>query len=44
MNLGYGFNVDAAMAGSVSICPEYRFIHDGIEYADSYVLTHTSFY
>ena len=33
---GIWLHVDAAMAGSVSICPEYRFIHDGIEYADSY--------
>ena len=29
-------HVDAAMAGSASICPEYRFIHDGIKYANSY--------
>ena len=33
---GVWLHVDAAMAGSASICPEYQFIHDGIEYADSY--------
>ncbi len=29
-------HVDAAMAGSAAICPEFRHIHEGIEYADSY--------
>ena len=29
-------HVDAAMAGPAALCPEYRFIHEGIEYADSY--------
>ena len=33
---GIWLHVDAAMAGSTSICPEYQFINDGIEYADSY--------
>ena len=33
---GIWLHVDAAMAGSASICPEYQFINDGIEYADSY--------
>ena len=33
---GVWLHVDAAMAGSATICPEYRFIHDGINYADSY--------
>ena len=29
-------HVDAAMAGPAALCPEFRFIHEGIEYADSY--------
>lgn len=29
-------HVDAAMAGSAAVCPELRFIHDGLEAADSY--------
>jgi len=29
-------HVDAAMAGPVALCPEYRHILDGLEYADSY--------
>jgi aromatic-L-amino-acid decarboxylase len=29
-------HVDAAMAGSAAICPEFRFIHAGLEHADSY--------
>jgi len=29
-------HVDAAMAGSAAICPEYRFIHKGLEFANSY--------
>lgn len=29
-------HVDAAMAGPAALCEEYRFIHDGIDYADSY--------
>jgi aromatic-L-amino-acid decarboxylase len=29
-------HVDAAMAGTAALCPELRFIHDGLEHADSY--------
>jgi len=29
-------HVDAAMAGTAALCPEFRWIHDGLEYADSY--------
>jgi aromatic-L-amino-acid decarboxylase len=29
-------HVDAAMSGTAAICPEYRFIHKGLEFADSY--------
>lgn len=29
-------HVDAAMAGSAAVCPEFRFIHAGLERADSY--------
>jgi aromatic-L-amino-acid decarboxylase len=29
-------HVDAAMAGTAALCPEYRFIHEGLEHADSY--------
>jgi aromatic-L-amino-acid decarboxylase len=31
-------HVDAAMSGSAAICPEFRFIHDGLELADSYCM------
>ncbi len=30
------FHVDGAMSGTAAICPEYRYIHEGIEFADSY--------
>lgn len=33
---GMWFHVDAAMSGTAAICPEYRYLHDGVEYADSY--------
>jgi aromatic-L-amino-acid/L-tryptophan decarboxylase len=33
---GLWLHVDAAMAGTAAICPEYRYIHDGMESADSY--------
>ena len=33
---GLWFHVDAAMSGTAVICPEYRHLHDGVEYADSY--------
>lgn len=29
-------HVDAAMSGTAALCPEFRYIHDGLEYADSY--------
>lgn len=29
-------HVDAAMAGPAAICPEFRWLHDGVEMADSY--------
>ena len=33
---GIWLHVDAAMAGTAALCPELRFIQDGLEYADSY--------
>jgi aromatic-L-amino-acid decarboxylase len=33
---GLWLHVDAAMAGTAALCPEYRFIHAGLETADSY--------
>lgn len=29
-------HVDAAMSGTAALCPEFRWIHDGLELADSY--------
>jgi aromatic-L-amino-acid decarboxylase len=29
-------HVDAAMSGTAAVCPEFRHIHDGLRYADSY--------
>ncbi len=29
-------HVDAAMSGTAAVCPEFRWIHDGLERADSY--------
>lgn len=29
-------HVDAAMSGTAAICPEFRWIHKGLEFADSY--------
>ena len=29
-------HVDAAMSGTAALCPEFRFIHDGVEFGDSY--------
>jgi aromatic-L-amino-acid decarboxylase len=36
-DVGAWLHVDAAMAGTAAICPEFRSIHEGLEYADSYV-------
>jgi aromatic-L-amino-acid decarboxylase len=29
-------HVDAAMSGTAALCPEFRFVRDGVEFADSY--------
>ena len=34
---GAWLHVDAAMAGSAAVCPELRWVHDGLDGADSYV-------
>ncbi len=33
---GIWLHVDAAMAGTAALCPEFRHIHEGLELADSY--------
>lgn len=33
---GLWLHVDAAMSGTAAICPEFRYIHQGLEFADSY--------
>ena len=33
---GIWLHVDAAMAGTAALCPEFRWTHDGVELADSY--------
>ena len=33
---GVWLHVDAALAGSAAVCPEFQWLHDGIETADSY--------
>jgi aromatic-L-amino-acid decarboxylase len=33
---GLWLHVDAAMSGTAAVCPEFRWIHDGLEGADSY--------
>ena len=33
---GLWLHVDAAMSGTAALCPEFRHIHRGLEYADSY--------
>ncbi len=33
---GLWLHVDAAMSGTAALCPEFRFIHQGLERADSY--------
>jgi aromatic-L-amino-acid decarboxylase len=34
---GVWLHVDAAMAGTAALCPEFRFLHEGLEFADSYL-------
>ncbi len=33
---GLWLHVDAAMSGTAALCPEFRHIHSGLEFADSY--------
>lgn len=33
---GVWLHIDAAYAGAAAVCPELRYTHDGVEYADSY--------
>jgi aromatic-L-amino-acid decarboxylase len=33
---GIWLHVDAAMSGTAALCPEFRYIHNGLELADSY--------
>jgi len=33
---GLWLHVDGAMSGTAALCPEYRFIHNGLDLADSY--------
>ena len=33
---GIWFHVDGALAGTAAVCPEYRYLQDGLELADSY--------
>lgn len=33
---GLWLHVDAAMSGTAALCPEFRYTHAGLEYADSY--------
>jgi aromatic-L-amino-acid decarboxylase len=33
---GLWLHVDAALAGTAAVCPEFHFLHDGLELADSY--------
>ncbi len=33
---GLWLHVDAAMAGTAALCPEFRYLQDGLEWADSY--------
>ena len=35
---GAWLHVDAAMSGSAAVCPELRWVQDGVELADSYVV------
>lgn len=34
---GLWMHVDGAMCGTAAVCPEFRWIHEGLEHADSYV-------
>ena len=36
-DFGLWLHVDAAMSGTAALCPEFRWIHEGLEHADSYV-------
>jgi aromatic-L-amino-acid/L-tryptophan decarboxylase len=33
---GLWFHVDGAMCGTAALCPEFRYIHEGLDLADSY--------
>ncbi|MBO0799370.1 MAG: aspartate aminotransferase family protein, partial [Blastocatellia bacterium] len=33
---GLWLHIDAAMSGTAALCPEFRYINDGVEFADSY--------
>jgi aromatic-L-amino-acid decarboxylase len=33
---GVWLHVDAAMAGTAALCPEFRYLHEGLDLADSY--------
>ena len=35
---GIWLHVDAAMSGTAALCPEFRWIHEGLELADSYTV------
>jgi aromatic-L-amino-acid decarboxylase len=36
LEAGLWLHIDAAYAGSAAVCPELRWTHDGVEFADSY--------
>jgi aromatic-L-amino-acid decarboxylase len=33
---GLWLHVDAAMSGTAALCPEFRYLHEGLQFADSY--------